>query len=124
MKKQLTIFAATLILSTIAAIPVRAQTLTGRQILEKAVEALGGRENLAKIQTCTATGKVEARGITGTYQLWAKAPDRLRTKLDFVIQQIERATDGNEGWEKRASVRSLSEAELLPLRQRALFNPL
>lgn len=122
MKKIIVIFAAVFALSAMQA--VRAQALTAQQVLEKALVALGGRENLAKIQTRWATGKVEAKGVTGTYQLWAKAPDRLKTRLDISIQHVERGFDGNEGWEKRTSVRELSESELERLRQRALFNPL
>lgn len=125
MRKQLTIFAAILILSvTTGATVSQAQSLTAQQILEKSLVALGGKENLAKIQTRAASGKVEARGITGTYQLWAKAPDRLKTALDITIQRVERGFDGNSGWEKRTSVRELSETELERLKQRAIFNPL
>src|SRR3954470_11805350 len=123
--KLTTICLASLALAAMLSLSsARAQTLTARQILERAVAALGGRENLSKVQTRTASGKVETRGITGTYQLWAKAPDRLRTKLDLVIQQVERVYDGGTGWERRASVRELSQAETARLRQRSLFNPL
>src|SRR5947209_1491040 len=125
MRKKLTIFAATLALSLapVAAV-AQAQTLTARQILEKSIAALGGRENLAKIQTRTASGEVQTRGMTGTYQLWTKAPDKLKTKLDISIQHIERGFDGTNGWEKRTSVRELSADERARLKQRALFNPL
>ncbi|MDQ3817883.1 MAG: M23 family metallopeptidase, partial [Acidobacteriota bacterium] len=125
MREQSTIFALKLALIVVVmTTTVQAQTLTARQILEKAVAALGGRESLAKIETRTASGKVQARGMTGTYQLWAKAPDKLKTKLEISIQHVERGFDGTLAWEKRASVRELSQAEQVRLRQRALFNPL
>jgi murein DD-endopeptidase MepM/ murein hydrolase activator NlpD len=122
MKKIVAIFAVALALWT--AQTVRAQALSAQQVLEKALTALGGKDNLAKIQTRWASGKVVAKGVTGTYQLWAKAPDRLKIRLDISIQRLERGFDGHDGWEKRTSVRELSESELERLRQRALFNPL
>jgi murein DD-endopeptidase MepM/ murein hydrolase activator NlpD len=125
MKKLLLIFAAVLALMTTSGSPiVRAQALSARQVLEKATAALGGKERLAKIQTRTASGKVEAKGVEGTYRLWAKAPDRLKTTLAIPMQQLERGFDGNQGWEKHTSVRELCDAELERLKQRAVFNPL
>jgi murein DD-endopeptidase MepM/ murein hydrolase activator NlpD len=122
MKKLLIIFVAVLGLTMMPT--VQAQALNAQQVLDKALLALGGKENLAKIQTRRASGKVEAKGVTGTYQLWAKAPDRLKTTLDISIQRVERGFDGNNGWEKRTSVRELSRSELERLKQRAVFNPL
>jgi murein DD-endopeptidase MepM/ murein hydrolase activator NlpD len=125
MRKQLTIFAAVLTLSFAAGtMVVQAQSLNAQQVLDKALAALGGKESLAKIQTRTASGKVEAKGVTGTYQLWAKAPDRLKTTLDISIQRMERGFDGSNGWEKRTSVRELGGPELERLKQRVVFNPL
>jgi murein DD-endopeptidase MepM/ murein hydrolase activator NlpD len=125
MRKHLTIIVAVLILSVVAGITVaHAQALNAQQVLDKALAALGGKENLSKIQTRTASGKVEAKSVTGTYQLWAKAPDRLKTTLDISIQHVERGFDGSDGWEKRTSVRELNESELERLKQRAVFNPL
>ncbi|HEV7377549.1 MAG TPA: hypothetical protein VGN95_22725 [Pyrinomonadaceae bacterium] len=64
------------------------------------------------------------KGVTGTYQLWAKASGRLKTTLDISIQHVERGFDGGDGWEKRTSVRELGDAELERLKQRAVFNAL
>lgn len=125
MKTLQIIFAAVLALTvTPGSLTVRAQSLNAQQVLDKALAALGGKENLAKIQTRTASGQVEAKGVTGTYRLWAKAPDRLKTTLDISIQHVERGFDGSDGWEKRTSVRELAESELERLKQRATFNPL
>jgi murein DD-endopeptidase MepM/ murein hydrolase activator NlpD len=125
LKKLAIIFAAAFAL-TIAtgSASTKAQTLTARQVLDKALTALGGKARLEQIQTRAASGKVEAKGVAGTYQLWAKAPDRLKMKLDVAIQHLERGFDGTSGWEKRAGVRELGTAELEKLKQRALFNPL
>jgi murein DD-endopeptidase MepM/ murein hydrolase activator NlpD len=105
-------------------VSAQAQTLTAQQVLDKALAALGGKERLEKIETREAMGQVATKGTTGTYQLWAKAPDRLKIKLDIGIQTVERGYDGTSGWEKRASVRELDESELERLRQRTVFNPL
>jgi murein DD-endopeptidase MepM/ murein hydrolase activator NlpD len=125
MRKLVSIFASTLVV-VIISLPTWAQTQapTAQQVLEKALAALGGKERLEKIRTRAASGKVEAKGVSGTYQLWAKAPDRLKMKLDIAIQHLERGYDGTSGWEKRAGVRELGKAELEKLKQRAVFNPL
>jgi murein DD-endopeptidase MepM/ murein hydrolase activator NlpD len=117
------VFAFSLLMAAIST-HARAQALTARQVLEKAVTALGGRERLERIQSRSAEGKIDARGITGSYQLWAKAPGKLKTRMDLVIQQVERGFDGADGWEKRFSVRELSETDQALLKQRAVFNPL
>lgn len=125
MRKLIIIFAAALVLTLTAnSALTQTQTLNAQQVLEKALVALGGKERLEKIETRAASGKVEAKGVTGTYQLWAKAPDRLKMKLDIAIQHLERGYDGMSGWEKRSGVRELGESELERLKQRAVFNPL
>ena len=103
---------------------VRAQNITAHEVLEKSLAALGGEAALEKIQTRSATGTVEVSGLTGTYQLWAKAPDKVRTKVELAPHHVEIGFDGFTGWEKRANVRELSEDELASLRQRARFNAL
>jgi murein DD-endopeptidase MepM/ murein hydrolase activator NlpD len=103
---------------------VRAQTITAHEVLEKSLAALGGQAAIEKIQTRTATGTIEVTGLTGTYQLWAKAPDKVRTKVELAPHHMEIGFDGVTGWEKRTSVRELPDDELASLKQRANFNAL
>jgi murein DD-endopeptidase MepM/ murein hydrolase activator NlpD len=103
---------------------VRAQTITAHEVLERSLAALGGEAALEKVKTRTATGTIEVTGLTGTYQLWAKAPDKLKVEVKLVPHHMELGFDGFIGWEKRMSVRELSDDELATLKQRANFNAL
>src|SRR5687767_2336421 len=85
---------------------------SAKQILEKAIDALGGKANLEKQQTRIATAKVEVRGLTGTFQSWAKSPDKLKTLLDLGVVKQERAFDGTVGWQKQASLEEIAGNDL------------
>jgi murein DD-endopeptidase MepM/ murein hydrolase activator NlpD len=125
MRKSVANIVPVLVLAFAASLStVQAQTLTAREILEKSLAALGGEAAIAKVHTRTATGTIEVSGLTGTYQLWAEAPNKLRTKVELAPHHMEIGFDGNIGWEKRASVRELPEEELARLKQRANFNAL
>lgn len=125
MKKLLVIIVVFFALSVmLGSQAVRAQTITAREVLEKSLAALGGEAAIEKIQTREATGTIEVSGLTGRYQLWAKAPDKVRTKVELAPHHVEIGFDGSIGWEKRTSVRELSEDEMVSLRQRANFNSL
>ncbi len=102
-----------------------AQDITAAEVLERALASLGGKEKLEKLQTHVAVGQVEVAGLSGRYQSWAKAPDKLRQKLDLTLVQIEEMFDGKRGWKKQASsFLELSWPELARLRRDSLFNPL
>jgi murein DD-endopeptidase MepM/ murein hydrolase activator NlpD/outer membrane lipoprotein-sorting protein len=99
------------------------QALTAQQIVDKAFVAMGGRQGLAAIHTETAKGRVELLGgFPGTYELWAEAPNKLKTAWDIGYIQQERAFDGNKGWEKNASVRELVGRDLQHLQRASIFN--
>src|SRR5437667_43382 len=75
------------------------ETLSAHQIVQKALQALGGREKLAAIHTVTATGKLEVLGgFPGKYESWSKAPNKLKTVWDIGYIRQERGFDGQGGW--------------------------
>ncbi|MGC8793043.1 MAG: hypothetical protein ACP5U2_06595, partial [Bryobacteraceae bacterium] len=52
--------------------------LTAEQVLEKSVEATGGREAYARLTSTLARGSIEFVGqhLHGTVELYAKAPNK------------------------------------------------
>ncbi len=99
--------------------------ITAQEVVERSLLAQGGKENLRKIETRVAVGKVEVLGgFVGSYRSSAKTPDKLRTKWDITVIQQERGFDGVNGWEKLASVREVVGPDLARIKQSALFNPL
>jgi hypothetical protein len=95
-----------------------------KEIIEKSLAAMGGIEKLEKIQSKTMEAKVQVAGLTGTYHMWAKVPDRLKTLLDMKVIVQERATDGTKGWQKQTTFQELSGPDLDRLKRSAKFNPL
>jgi hypothetical protein len=79
------------------AVPVFPSDQMAMEILQKALKALGGKEELEQMQTREWSGKVQVKGLSGTYLLWAKAPNKIKTSLDLSVVQQDRAYDGTEG---------------------------
>jgi murein DD-endopeptidase MepM/ murein hydrolase activator NlpD/outer membrane lipoprotein-sorting protein len=98
--------------------------LTSQQVLDKALSVLGGREKLERIHSYTASGKVQVAGLSGTYEVSAKASDKYRLSLDLGVLKQVRAFDGVHGWSKQASITEQQGADLARLKRAALFLPL
>jgi murein DD-endopeptidase MepM/ murein hydrolase activator NlpD len=118
------IAAAFLIISAFVSYSAAADNPTAREVLGKSITALGGEKNLAAIQTSKMTAHAEVQGLPGTYEVWAKAPDRYRMVLDVSVIRQERVFDGSSAWQKDTSVHELSGPDLERLKRNALFNPL
>ena len=101
-----------------------AEEMNGQQILEKALNALGGKQKLEQIRSRYESGKVEVRGLIGTYELWNQAPDRMKQKLDLGVIKVERGYDGKNGWAKQAAIVEQQGADLHRIKRNALFMPL
>jgi outer membrane lipoprotein-sorting protein len=71
-------------------------------VLNRMIEALGGRKALGAIKDMTVTGTVEAPeiGLTSPFVLYQKEPDRMR--MDITVAEaattITQAFDGRTGW--------------------------
>ncbi len=71
-------------------------------LLAKSIEASGGEKALRAIKGRTAKGTLEmaAAGITGSLEVMAAAPNRMRVKIDLgEAGKQERGTDGKVAWE-------------------------
>lgn len=90
---------------------------TSEQILDKYVEALGGKAAIEKITSREAKGNFEvpAFGASGSVQMVSKAPSKAAVVIDVpgfgVIQQVY---DGKTGWDNmpQMGLREISGSEL------------
>lgn len=87
------------------------------EILDKYVEASGGKSALEKITSRHSTGSFElpAMGATGTWEGFAKAPNKNALIIDVPgFGVIRQGFDGTAGWDDNpmAGLRDLSATEL------------
>lgn len=110
-------YTASWLLALLAAGPALAQPSVD-QILDKYVEALGGRAACEKVTTRTMTGTVEIPddNAKGTAQISAAAPGRYRLTMNVVEYggAIETVLDGQNGWQKNpdSGVHTMSRSDL------------
>ena len=98
-----------------------------KEVIEKFVQAIGGREAFAKVQSQQAKGKFEmtAQGIKGDLQVFAKRPDRLFVKINIAaIGDIATGYDGKTGWSVNAATGPavMEGKELEQMREQAHFD--
>jgi len=93
---------------------------TADQVLDKYIEALGGKAAIDKLQSRVMKGSwITQNGITLGYEVYQAGPDKLYTVLNTPKQgTFEKGFDGNVGWEKSAGgLRTLADSELFYLRR-------
>jgi outer membrane lipoprotein-sorting protein len=73
---------------------------TAKEVLDKMIEAQGGRKVLASIKDMTISGSLEMiqNGLTGSLTLYQKEPDKIRMDMEFMGMVVTRAFDGEKGW--------------------------
>lgn len=102
-------------------------SITAEEVLEKYVQATGGREAREKITSTLTKASLEVPGqsIRGTMEIYAKAPNKV-----LIVQTVEgygevrQGYDGQIGWGQDSSqgVRELAGVELARLKQEAAFH--
>jgi hypothetical protein len=97
------------------------------QILDKYVTALGGRQAIEKITSRIATGTMEIAdmNVSGSIQIYEKAPDKSAAVLEFSgIGQVREGYDGTVAWEEnpQTGLREKTGAELGESRRSSIFN--
>jgi hypothetical protein len=96
------------------------------QVLEKYIAGVGGRAAIQNITSVTAKGTIEipSAGITGTIELWQKAPNKAATRSDLVGVGVQReAFDGTTAWAEdgQMGLRDRTGAELADAKRSAMF---
>lgn len=67
-------------------------------ILEKMIEAQGGRKVLETIKDLTLSGSVEAMGISATLTWYKKEPNRMRMDMEIMGTMMTQGFDGEISW--------------------------
>jgi len=94
--------AAGVVLLTLPAVARQDQSLpSGRAVIDRFVEAIGGVASFRSVSTMHAVGTFEmpSQGVAGTIEVFSARPSniRLRAEIDGV-GSIERGYDGKIGW--------------------------
>ena len=101
-------------------------TPTVDQVLTKSIDAMGGRAALEKVTSITARGTVSVPdvGVSGTIQLFQKAPNKALTITEIGGAQQREAFDGTVGWaeDPQNGLREKSGLELAEARRGAVFS--
>jgi hypothetical protein len=74
---------------------------TGRAIVDRFVQAIGGDAAFRSIDAMHARGTFEmaSQGITGTIEVFSSRPSNIRLRADITgVGRIERGYDGKIGW--------------------------
>ena len=116
---------AIFVLSTI--VQAGSQTPTIDQVLDKAVTALGGRAAMEKVTSRTGKGTIEIpdAGMSGSIQVYEKAPNLSAVMIDLGGMQIRQGFDGAVAWEEdpQQGMRVKAGVELAEAKREATFNP-
>lgn len=79
----------------------RSDLPAARQILDRYVQAIGGREAIMRSSSSHTTGlfEVPAAGLAGQIDIYAAAPNRMLVKTDFPqMGQVMSGFDGTTAW--------------------------
>jgi outer membrane lipoprotein-sorting protein len=71
-----------------------------KQILEKMIEAMGGRKTMESVKDTVASGSMEmvTMGMGGAATMTMKAPNKFRMDIEIMGMSIVQAYDGEIGW--------------------------
>ena len=95
-------------------------------ILDKYVKAIGGKEAIQKITSRTVKGsfEIEAMNMSGTLEMFAKAPNKNAMKIDLPgVGMVYNVFDGLKGWDSNpmTGLRELAGEELATMKREADF---
>lgn len=101
--------------------------LTAEQVIDKSIQAAGGRAAMEKLGSTYAKGMLEfkAQDMYGLLELYAKAPNKQLILMNLdMVGEVKQAFDGQVAWAQEPSghVIEISGAALEEARKRAVFN--
>jgi CubicO group peptidase (beta-lactamase class C family) len=123
MKRIFSLTTASLFLVTLIACQDSGQTV--QQILEKMIEALGGRNAAEGIKDMTGSGTIEmaAQGLSGPITIYKKEPDKIRVDVEVMRRVFSRAYDGKTGWganPQTGGIEEMSGQQLADIKREAM----
>ncbi len=72
--------------------------ITADKVIENYVNAIGGVENLMKVQDKTISMKAEVQGMPIQISIYQKAPNKFLQNLNFAGQEMKTLFDGEKGY--------------------------
>lgn len=98
MKRLFSFSLLSLFLLQLAALPALCQST--EEILQKMIEAQGGREALEKIKDTKLQGSIELvqYGMSGSFVVYHKEPNKMRIDVEVIGMVITQAFDGKTAW--------------------------
>ncbi len=84
---------------------------TAQQIVEKMIEAQGGKNAFEGIKDMTGTGTIEmaVQGLSGPITIYKKEPDKIRVDVEVIGRVFSRAYDGKTGWRTNSQTGAIEE---------------
>lgn len=76
----------------------KTEILTGENIIEDYIEALGGRKNLLKVKTMTMIAVVEVQGVEFQIESYREAPNKMTVKMKSLQGTLTRTLNGDEAF--------------------------
>lgn len=121
---------ASLVLVAAVALPAQQKArpaLTAEQVIDKSIEAVGGRASMEKLSSTWAKGTMEftAQHISGTMELFAKSPNKQLVVMDLEsVGQIKQGFDGEVAWGQspNGEIAEVTGAPLDDMKRNAVFN--
>ena len=98
MKKAMIICVLGIFLVSVTATPGYSQT--AKEIIQKMIEAKGGRKAIESIDDSTVSGTMELiqQGLSGDITIYRKEPSKMRLDIELMGMVITQAYDGNMAW--------------------------
>jgi hypothetical protein len=94
--------AVVLAISTAGAAAAPVQQPTAREVIDRHIEAVGGRAAIESHSSSHASGTIEivGQGLFGEIDIWGAAPDKMLVAVDFPDLGVQSRTgyDGEVGW--------------------------
>ena len=95
------------------------------QVLEKLIEAMGGRNTLQAVKDMTASGTMEmpSMGMEGSATLYTKKVNKFRMDIEIMGMSITQAFDGEVGWytnPQTGAVEELSGEQMEDMKRQAI----
>ncbi len=123
MKRMLTFLFAGLFLASFMVSPGSAQTT--EQILKKMIDAQGGKKVFESIKDMTMTGTIEIvmQGITASFTIYKKEPDKRRLDAEVMGMVFTEVYDGEKGWgtnPQTGGIEDFDEDRLVDARREAM----
>lgn len=109
-----------------AAAPRPTTALSAMQVLERYLNATGGRAAYAKMTSLVTKGTMEnqAQGLRGTFAAYVKAPDKVLVVQSLAGIEAKQGFDGKIGWSQDpfSGLRTLEGPELVNVKRASQFD--